>query len=64
MTTKEQIDLMPLEDMLRKNRFAPIGDPLFQGEIGDYFMEVMKEKKSNISPEEWTRISKNLGWDR
>lgn len=57
---KAKIDAMPYAEMLYKWRFAAIGDPLFQGETGDYFAKVMKEKKP--SDEERVRISKNIGW--
>jgi hypothetical protein len=59
--TKNRIDGMNYEQMLRRWRFAPIGDPMFQGETGDYFAEVMKTKKSQLTDEEQVRASKNVG---
>ena len=60
-STKNRINDMNYEQMLRKWRFAPIGDPLFQGEAGDYFAEVMKTKKSQLTDWKQARISKKVG---
>lgn len=54
---KAQIDVMSREEMARKWRFAPIGDPMFQPPYGDYFAERFKSL-GGMSPE----ISKELGW--
>ena len=59
---KSRIDGMNYEQMLRRWRFAPIGDPLFQGEAGDYFAEVMTSKKNKLSHEEQVKVSKEIGW--
>ena len=61
---KKQIDAMNYEQMLRLWRFAPVGDPLFQGENGDYYAERMKLKKSQLSDSEQVRASKTVGWER
>jgi hypothetical protein len=34
---KHWIDTAPYEALLRKWRFAPAGDPFFQGEVGEYY---------------------------
>jgi len=67
MTTKEMkawIDKAPYQALLEKWRFAPIGSPWFQGEIGDYFSKVMSRKKAEISDAEAVRASKDIGWGR
>lgn len=46
-------------EMARKWRFAPLGDPFFSGEVGDYFKEVFAEK-GGMS----TAISKEIGWEK
>jgi len=56
---KSAIDALSREDMARKWRFAPVGDPMLQGEAGDYFSERFKEL-GGFSPE----ISKKIGWDK
>lgn len=55
---KARIDSMSQEQMAAKWRFAPIGDPMFQGEAGDYFTERFKSI-GGMTP----AISKRLGWN-
>ena len=59
---KEWIDNASYEELLEKWRFAPIGDPFFKDEMGDYYSQVMNRKRSEITPKEHTRVSKNIGW--
>lgn len=40
---KSEIDSLSYESLLSKVRYAPIGDPWFQGETGKYWGERMKE---------------------
>ena len=54
---KARIDSMSQEELCKKWRFAPVGEPLLQDDTGDYFAKVMKEK-GGFTPE----ISKRLGW--
>ena len=65
MTTfnRDWIDKATYQELLRKNRFAPIGDELFLGDLGGYFMKAMNEKKNKLSPDEQVQASKNVGWD-
>lgn len=60
--TKKLIDQMPYAEMFYKWRFSPSGDPMFEGETGEYFTMVMKEKKKQVGDAEHSRISKQLGW--
>lgn len=60
---KAWIDNATYEDLFRKWRFAPIGDPLLQGEAGDHFVKMFNKRRSEIGSEEHTRISKRIGWD-
>ena len=65
MTPEEMkvwIDKASYEQLLSHWRFAPAGDPLFIGEIGDYYKEKMAEKRSNVGDEEAVRASKSIGW--
>ncbi len=55
--TKEKIDKMSQYEMASLWRFSPSGSPYFQGEAGDYFDKVFKEK-GGFTPE----ISKSLGF--
>ena len=54
---KAIIDTMSQEDLCRTWRFAAVGDPLLQGEVGQYFSEKLQEK-GGFTPE----ISKRIGW--
>jgi len=60
---KKRIDEMPYEDMLRMWRFAPVGDPAFQGDDGVYFRDVMTTKR-NADPVGAVQASKNIGWEK
>lgn len=60
---KTWIDAASYEDMLRRSRFSPVGDPMFQGEAGKYFAEVMAEKRLALSDAERVAASKRVGWD-
>ena len=61
---KQQIDNMSYEQMLRKVRFAPIGDPFFLGgtELADYFAKRMSIKKAEVGQEGHVAASKRIGW--
>lgn len=56
---KKWIDNASYEQLLAKWRFAKIGDPYFQGEIGEYYSKVMNEKRKNANH---TQASKTIGW--
>ena len=58
---KDWINNASYEDLLRKNRMAPIGDPFFQPPVGKYFMEVMKRKKEEVGPAAAVAASKKIG---
>ena len=61
--TRKLIDEMCYEAMLEKWRNAPVGHPMFQGEVGDYFTEVMKRKRAQVGDAEHTAASKRIGWE-
>lgn len=56
------IDTASYEDLLAKWRNAPSGSPYFQGEVGDYYSKVMKQRKSELSHAEQVATSKRIGW--
>lgn len=58
---KQHIDRLSYEDLLRKWRFAPAGDPWFQGETGDYWSSRMDELKAQ-DPGAAVQASKDVGW--
>ena len=61
---KAHIDSLSYTRLLSKWRFAPSGDPWFQGETGKYWGQRMKEKRDDVGPAEHTATSKRIGWDR
>ena len=58
---KQWIDNASYETLLSKWRFAPIGDPMFQGESGQYYAKVMNEKRART---DHVAASKAVGWDK
>ena len=56
---KKIIDRMSYDEMLTKYRFAKSGDSCLQGEVGDYFIQIMSEKKAKVDD---VAISKKVGW--
>jgi len=63
-TQKEWIDNASYEALLRRWRFAPVGDPMLQGDTGDYYSKVMSQRRAEVGDEEHTAASKRIGWDR
>jgi len=61
--TKKQIDDMDYESMLSLWRNAPSGHPMFQGEVGEYYAKVMREKRSQVGDAAHTAASKSIGWN-
>ncbi len=61
---KQWIDNASYEDMLRRNRYGPIGDPMFQSgtELCDYFKEVFKRKRQEAGDSGHVTASKRIGW--
>ncbi len=60
---KKWIDSASYEQLLSRWRLAPLGDPMFQGEVGDYYREVLSRKR-DADPGEHVRASKSIGWER
>lgn len=57
---KKHIDNLSYEGLLSKWRFAPVGDPWFQGDTGKYWGERMAELKAK-DPGRAVAVSKSLG---
>jgi hypothetical protein len=57
------IDGASLEQLLSKWRFAPSGDPLLQGEVGEHFSKTMFAKR-DADNAAWVAASKSIGWGR
>jgi hypothetical protein len=61
---KEWIDDASYEELLRRWRFAPSGDPFFIGEMGEYYSRKIAERRKEVGEEEHTRVSKEIGWEK
>jgi len=59
---KAKIDSMEYRYLLYRWRFAPVGDPWFQGETGEYWGKRMKELREQ--GENHVQSSKKIGWGR
>jgi len=66
MTTqeaKQKIDDSSYERLLSHWWYAPAGDPMFVGEIGEYYTKVMSEKRQAVGPGAAVAASKAIVWD-
>ncbi len=61
-TDKQKIDGMDYRQLLHMWRFAPDTETLLQGDTGEYFGKIMREKKNNLLHDEQVAISKAIGW--
>lgn len=61
---KQSIDEMSVEEMLRRLRYAPAGDPMFLGPAGTYFHQVFQVKRASLPPGQYPVISKMVGWGK
>ena len=59
---KDWINNASYKELLRRWRFAPSGDPFFQGKVGDYYAKVMQERRKEIKEAVHVAASKNIGW--
>lgn len=60
---KKWIKEASYKQLLARNRFGSMGDPMFQGDLGDYFIKHLKLKKDELTVYEQVLISKQIGWD-
>lgn len=58
---KKTIDNMSYSELLSRWRFGSLGDPMFQGEVGDYFAKLMFKKREEV---DHVAASKAIGWDK
>jgi len=56
------IEKASYRELLRKWRFAPSGDPMLQGEVGELFAIRMKDLRASVGDAEHTATSKIIGW--
>jgi|WetSurMetagenome_2_1015567.scaffolds.fasta_scaffold529305_2 hypothetical protein len=60
-TDKNWIDTASYDCMLARQRYSP-GDPIFDGESGDYFATIINRKMSKLAIHELLAISKAIGF--
>ncbi len=60
---KREIDGKTILEILRNARFGLLGDPMLEGESGRYWMDRMKELRSEDNAA-FVAASKMLGWGR
>jgi hypothetical protein len=58
------IDRASYEQLFERWRFAPLGEPLFQGDVGDHYTAVMSQRRAEVGPVEHSATSKRIGWER
>ena len=61
---KKFIDNSSYEVLLKQWRHAESGEPLLQGETGEYYSKVMFDKRYALSHDDQVAASKNVGWNR
>lgn len=60
---KSKIDSYSYEHLLERWRNAPVGDPMFQDESGDYWRDRMQELRSQPNGNNLhVTASKTIGW--
>ena len=59
---KQWIDEADYESLLRLWRNAPTGEPLFQGDTGQYYRRVMAKKRDTDAGAA-VAASKRIGWE-
>ena len=60
---KQYIDSLDYYELLRRWRFAPVGDKWFQDETGTYWAERMKQLRAEPGGDErHVQCSKDIGW--
>lgn len=59
---RAEIDGFSYEGLLRKWRMAPSGDPLLQGESGEYFSSRMSKLRDEGA--DHVGASKRIGWEQ
>ena len=59
---KEWIDNAPYINLLRRWRYSPMGDVMFEGDTGGYYSDTMRRKRNEVGEEAHVAASKVIGW--
>jgi hypothetical protein len=57
----EWIDNATYEQLLKKWRHAPSGDPFFTGKVGSYYSKKIRRKREEVGNSAHIVASKNIG---
>jgi hypothetical protein len=60
---KAYIDASDIYTLLYRVRFAPVGDPWFTGETGDYWMKRLAKVRAE-DDSAYVQASQDMGWGR
>jgi hypothetical protein len=56
------IDNASYEELLRRWRFGPMGDEIFQSKMGEYYQAKLEERRQEVGDEVAAKVSKLVGW--
>lgn len=59
---KRWIDAASYHELLRKWRFADVGEEWFMGDVGAYFSTIMGKRREEIGHDAAVAASKSVGW--
>ncbi len=59
---KQWVDNATYEMLLLKWRDSPFDDPFFWGEMGEYYLQTIIDKRSEVGEEEHKRVLARLSW--
>ena len=60
---KAWIDKAAYVQLLERWRRSPCGDPIFVGEVGEYYAKVMEQRRKEIGDDKHVEASKLIGWN-
>lgn len=60
---KKKIEDMSYEELLRRWRFYLPGDPMFKGEVGEFFAITLVKRREQVGAAQHTTVSKMIGWE-
>lgn len=59
-----ELDKLSNYDLLRIWRFAPSDSPWLRGELGKAFCAAFYNMRDNLGDEEFSKLSKTVGWSQ
>ena len=59
---KQWIENASYQSLLHRWRFAPVGDPMFSGDLGEHYKRIINIKRAIDGDEATIQASKSIGW--